>query len=137
MVFRLPRLMSTTIWYFLRTAPGELDAVALSAFEAFAVRDGKLRPSADGYVRYVEVVVEMTQHSPVRLVSASFRQMRANDDGSRSEAHAADAMRAAVASLDTKTGSVSYDHLSVWEPTSADQAKLRELVNAKAHRELM
>ena len=133
-------MSSNTVWYFIRTAPGELDTVALTAFEAFAESDGKLSPSADGFVRYAEVVVETMQQSAVRVVSAFFGQMRANGDGSRNEEHHAESMRAAVASLDAESAalaSLRYRHLSVWEPTSADHAKLRELVNAKAHRELM
>lgn len=143
-------LMSITAWYFLRTASGELEAVARSAIEAFMLRDGRLKTSPDGFVRYAEVLVEVEQRSAVRFLSASFEQWRANNDGSRNAEHTAEVLRAAIDSLPEAeampAGVVNaqpvfakrrYDHLNAWEPTPEDRARLRELVNAKAHRELM
>ncbi|MBE7448571.1 MAG: hypothetical protein HS111_06715 [Kofleriaceae bacterium] len=142
--------MSITTWYFVRTESGQLEGVARAAVEAFALRDGRLKTGEDGFVRYAEVLLEVDQRSPVRVLGTRFSQWRANADGSRNAEHTLEVMRAAVALLpetDTPPAGViaaeaafarrRLDHLNTWQPTPDDTARLRELVNAKAQRDLM
>lgn len=140
--------MSVTGWYFLRRGPGELRPLSLKAFDAFTSGKARLPRSADGCVRYVQVLVELENRRAVGLVSVEFFKARALEDGHVDPNHHFDVMVAAggvmegnLAPRESIPGVVSAEHrfaqrrldnLSRWEPEEPDFRALRELVNRRA-----
>jgi len=140
--------MSTTVWYFLRPGPGELQPLARKAFDAFTSGEVSLPSDEDGYVRYVELVVRLENRQATKLISVRFFRMRTLADGHVDPEHAFEIMAAAggvmsgaVASVEPLPGVVNAEHrfaerrlrnLSRWEPAKADTSALHELVNRRA-----
>lgn len=125
--------MGSAAWYFVRTGVGELEPVARSAVDAFHRDGGRLPVSPDGFVRYAVTVVELEEREARSVVSTSFHECRARDDGSQDDDYALAIMRASVQVLDEPASSrVLHTGLGTWTPTQPDLAKLRELVDARA-----
>ena len=145
--------MGLATWYFLRRRPGEVEPLTRKAFEAFFFDGRKLPVSDDGYVRHVQVIVELDERRAVEVLDVGFFQYRALKDGTIDQDSRMELMRNAgmviggrLAVEETPPGVIQADHrfakrrlehLQNWEPTDADLAVLRELVNRRAKARLM
>jgi hypothetical protein len=142
-----------SVWYFIRSRPGELRAISTRAADRFlSDAGGRIAPDADGLVRYAQVCVDMENRRAVALIRVDFLQSRANEDGSIDRDHLREVMNVVPAVMsgvlpsDSPTGVVDaeakfakrrLDHLTRWTPTNDELAKLRRLVNDKAGRDIM
>lgn len=145
--------MGVSVWCFLRPRPGELHPVTHSAVEAFVYGSGRLPADADGVVRFAEVIVSLDQRRAVEVLRVGFFQYRALVDGKLDREHLREIMAVTseaafgglrlspqppgVVGAEHRFARRRLEHLSRWKPTRAEHAKLRELVNRRAGRELM
>jgi hypothetical protein len=145
--------MGARAWFFLRPRPGELRSLAQSAVDDFFFRDGRLPADDEGFVRYAEVMVLLSDRRAVEVLRVGYFQHRTRADGrldrERAMAVVAVAGEAAfghlpfpkpppgVVGAEHKFAQRRLDHLHRWKPTPAEIVKLRELVNRKAGREIM
>lgn len=144
--------MGLAAWHFLRSGLDELRPLSGASAECFISGGGRLPPEADGFVRYAQVLVRLQDRHPVEVVRVGFFQYRALADGTLDRTHFREIMalvgEATFGWLGTKPpqGVIGAEHrfarrrldqMSQWKPTRGEQAKLRELVNKKAKRDLM
>ncbi len=145
--------MGVSVWTFLRAQPGELRLVSQRAVDEFISNEGRLPADEEGFLRYVEVVVNLENRRAVEVLRIGFYQHRVLENGKLDRKH----FRAVMATVgeaafgglritEPQPGVVAaehrfakrrLDHLSTWKPTEGDLAKLRDVVNHKAGREIM
>jgi hypothetical protein len=145
--------MGVTLWLFLRPRPGELQPLAVSAFDAFMSKGGKLPVDVDGFVRYAQVVVEMLARRATDVLSVGYFQFRALKNGTMDQKHFRDILTLApeaafgtlgspqrpkeVVSAEHRFAKRRLEHLSHWKPTRGDQVALREAINRRARAQLL
>ncbi len=144
--------MGIGIWTFLRQRQGELRPVSMRALDGFVSGSGRLPVEDDGFVRYAQVIVSLENRRAIEVVRVGFYQHRALKNGTLDREHfqklmAIGSEAATGGILASRTLGVvdaghrfakrRLDHMQNWKPTKAEHAKLRELVNAKAGREIM
>jgi hypothetical protein len=145
--------MGLALWHFLRPRPGELRPVASAAFDAFYFHDGRLPADEHGLVLYLQVVVRLENRHAVEVVSVGAFQSRTLADGRLDREHLDDihrlvgeTMSAGILPRDRVPGVIDaggrfakrrLDHLNTWQPSEAELALLRQLVNKKAGRQIM
>ncbi len=145
--------MGVSVWSFLRPRPGELRPVTQSAVEAFISGGGRLAPDADGFIRYAQVIVSLHDRRAVEVLRVGFFQYRAFTDGTLDREHFREIMTVipeaafgwlrvsqpptGVVGAEHKFAQRRLEHMSRWKPTRAEHAKLRELVNRRAGREII
>jgi len=145
--------MGVSAWTFLRAQPGELRLVSQRAVDEFISNAGRLPADDEGFVRYVEVVVNLENRRAVEVLRIGFYQHRVLENGKLDRKH----FRAVMATVgevafgglritEPQPGVVAaehrfakrrLDHLSTWKPKEEDIAELRDVVNHKAGREIM
>lgn len=140
--------MSVTAWYFLRQGPGDVRPLSRKAFEAFSLGKVLLHGGEDGFVRYVEVLVQLENRRAVSLASVGFFKVRVLGDGRVDPEHRFEVMAAAsgivsgnippragtpdIVNAEHRFAARRLDRLSRWEPEEADSCALRKLVNRRA-----
>jgi len=145
--------MGVSVWTFLRAQPGKLRLVSQRAVNEFISNAGRLPADDEGFVRYVEVVVNLENRRAVEVLRIGFYQHRVLENGKLDRKH----FRAVMATVgevafgglritEPQPGVVAaehrfakrrLDHLSTWKPKEEDIAELRDVVNHKAGREIM
>jgi hypothetical protein len=120
---------------------------------SFITSGGRLAADADGFVRYAQVIVSLHDRRAVEVLRVGFYQYRALTDGTLDREHFREIMAVipeaafgwlrisqppqGVVSAEHKFAQRRLEHMSRWKATRADHAKLRELVNRRAGREIM
>jgi hypothetical protein len=143
--------MGVTIWYFVRSGPGELHPLPRAQVERFF--DGAPLSHEDRVVRYVQVVVRVESRKAVEVGGIGYFQHRVLPDGTLDRAHLGEVMALAseaafggVLSSEPSRGVVEASHrfaqrrlesVHQWKPSQAELAALRALVNRKAARRLL
>ncbi len=144
--------MGVTVWTFRRAQPGSIAALPLRHFEEFFRGERRLPPNEEGFVEFVEVIVELENRRPVGLVRVGFFKHRATADGALDREHFSEVMSTVIASgdrpishHDVPEGLVEaghrfaqrrLQHLNRWTPSANERARLGELVNARARTKL-
>jgi len=145
--------MGASVWSFLRPQPGELRPVTQRAIEEFISNAGRLPADADGFVRYVQVLVDLENRRATRVLHVGFFQYRALKNGRLDRKHFREIMAAVpeaafgwlqlikppagVVGAEHRFAKRRLEHLSTWKPTRDELLKLRGLVNQKAGRGIM
>lgn len=146
-------VMGISVWYFVRSQPGEFRALtSRAADQFFSDAGGRFPPDADGLVRYAQVCVDMENRRAVALRRVDFLQTRANEDGSIDRDYERKVMHdvvpvvmggllpsdspAGVIDAEPKFAQRRLDHMTKWTPTKEDLESLRRLVNHKAGRDI-
>ncbi len=144
--------MGLSAWYFLRTAPGEVQTLQRTALNAFVSGEGRLPAEPDCFVRYAEVLVSLDDRVATEIVSIGFHQIRALADGTLDKEHWDAEQRlvweAAFSNIETTPtpGVIDarpqfarrrHEHVSQWKPTKGELHALYDLINKKARRELV
>lgn len=148
-----PIVMGTSVWFFLRTQPGEFRRLTLRTAEGFFRGDRQLSADPDGLVKYAQVVVNIAHRHAVEVLSVGFFQCRTLPDGTLDPEHwreiTAATSEAAFGGLQLSKptpGVVRAEHqfakrrlahLSQWAPTRDDLTALHGLVNRSAGRDLL
>ena len=145
--------MGASVWTFLRRQPGELRPVAQRAVEQFISKAGCLPGDAEGFVRYVQVVVNLQNRRATEVLHVGFFQYRVLRNGRLDRKHFREIMAAVpeaafgwlqltkpppgVVGAEHRFAKRRLEHLNTWKPTRDELSKLRVLVNHKAGREIM
>jgi hypothetical protein len=119
----------------------------------FFSKAGRLPADADGFVRYVQVIVNMEHRRAVEVLHVGFFQYRALKNGRLDRKHFREIVVAApeaafgwlrltqrsagVVGAEHRFAKRRLEHLSTWKPTQRELSMLRGLVNEKAGREIM
>ena len=145
--------MGLALWYFLRRRPGEVQSLSRAAVDAFIFHEGQLPVGDDGLVRIFDLVVRLENRRAIEVVSIGAHQYGALPDGTLDREHLGEVKEAIAEAVfgrvlrdDPVPGVIDaghhfaqrrLDHLSTWQPSTAEFAVLRELVNKKAHQVIM
>ncbi len=143
--------MGVTVWYFVRSGPGELHPLPRAQVERFF--DGARIPHDEGVLRYVQVIVRLENRSPVEIGRIGYFQHRVRRNGTLDREHLQEVMAlvgeaafGGMVSSEPAPGVVEASHrfakrrlenVSQWKPSPAELAALRALVNRKAARRLL
>jgi hypothetical protein len=145
--------MGVSVWTFIRPRAGDLRLVSQRAVDEFISNAGRLPVDDEGFVRYAQVVVNLEMRRAVEVLQVGFYQYRALKNGKLDRKHLKAVMATigeaafgglrldppppGVVAAEHKFAKRRLDHLSTWKPTHDDLAKLRDVVNHKAGREVM
>ena len=145
--------MGVSVWTFMRPREGELHLVSQRAVDEFFSNAARLPADDEGFVRYAQVVVNLENRRAVEVLRIGFYQHRVLKNGKLDRKHFKAVMatvgeaafgglriegsQPGVIAAEHRFAKRRLDHLSTWKPSEGDLAKLRELVNHKADREIM
>ena len=145
------------LWFFQRTAPGEIRRVSNPFMQRFLVGETMLRQDGDGFVRCIGMSVELQNRKPAQVARVWFSKIRVRDDGHVDPHHRhetvklaqaqAEALEMAEAESSSSKSAVvvaghrfaqrRLSHLGEWRPEEKDLAALREVVNTRAGKEML
>lgn len=142
--------MGVSVWTFMRPHAGELRPVSQRALDEFFTGAARLPADDEGFVRYAQVVVNLENRRAVEVLRVGFYHLK---NGKVDRKHLGAIMAAApeaalgalridepppgVVAAEHRFAKRRLEHLGTWKPTEDDLAKLREMVNHKAGREIM
>ncbi len=145
--------MGVSVWTFMRPREGELHLVSQRAVDEFFSNAARLPADDEGFVRYAQVVVNLDNRRAVEVLRIGFYQHRVLKNGKLDRKHFKAVMATigeaafgglrldppppGVVAAEHRFAKRRLDHLSTWKPTQDDLAKLRDVVNHKAGREIM
>jgi hypothetical protein len=136
------------LWFFQRTAPGELRRITIPSMQRFLVGERSLPHDGDGFVRCIGLALEMRNRKPAQIARLWFSKIRVRDDGRVDPHHRADTARAALGPAANQHGpevvqaahrfaARRLSHLAEWRPEERDITALRTLVLARAGIEML
>ena len=150
------------LWFFQRTAPGEIRRITNPFMQRFLTGESALQQDGDGFVRCIGMSVELQNRKPAQVARVWFSKIRVREDGRVDPHHRhetvklaqAEARRMAdeeLAQLPSAQSSAQTSvvvathrfaerrlaHLGEWRPEEKDLASLREVVNTRAGKEML
>ena len=69
------------LWFFQRTAPGNIRRIPLPAMQRFLAGERTLPHDGDGYVRCIGMAVELRNRKPSAVHRVWFSKIRVQGDG--------------------------------------------------------
>jgi hypothetical protein len=134
------------LWFFQRTAPGDIRRIPLPAMQRFLAGERTLPHDGDGYVRCIGMAVELRNRKPNAVRRVWFSKIRVQGDGRVDPDHRPRVLRE-VAAKKHDHGPVVHAshrfaerrlaHLAEWHPEEADVQALRTAVNGRAGKEMI
>ncbi len=137
------------LWFFQRTAPGEIRRIQNVSMQRFIVGERPLPQDGDGFVRCIGMSVELKNRKPQTVSRVWFSKIRVREDGRVDPHHRHEVVRLAQveANQPAHAGSsviVAGHHfakrrlsnLGEWRPEEKDLEALRAVVNTRAGREM-
>lgn len=147
------------LWFFQRTAPGEIRRISNPFMQRFLVGERALLQDGDGFVRCIGMSVELQNRKPAQVARVWFSKIRVREDGRVDPHHRHETVKLAQAealqmaqaepaaeSSSTKSSVVvaghrfaerRLSHLGEWRPEEKDLAALRQVVNTRAGKEML
>jgi len=139
----MPRM---ALWFFQRTAPGEIRRISNPSMQRFLVGERPLPHDGDGFVRCIGMSLEMRNRRPSQIARLWFSKIRVRDDGKIDPHHRHETAKLArqVEQVAHGHGAPSVvvaahrfaerrlSHLREWHPEQRDLDALREAINSKA-----
>lgn len=139
------------LWFFQRTAPGEIRRVQNSSMQRFISGERSLQQDGDGFVRCIGMSVELRNRKPQTVSRVWFSKIRVRDDGRVDPHHRQEVIRLAQADSDPPAPAADttvivaghhfakrrLSNLAEWRPEDKDLEALREVVNTRAGREML
>jgi len=139
-----------TLWFFQRTAPGEIRRISNPSMQRFLVGECPLPQDGDGFVRCIGMSLELHDHKPAQVARVWFSKIRVRDDGrvdphhrheiaklARSEGPSAPPHAPSVVSAAHRFAMRRLSHLREWRPEERDLTALRAVVNTRAGKEML
>jgi hypothetical protein len=132
------------LWFFQRTAPGEIRRISNPSMQRFLVGERALPHDGDGFVRCIGMSLQMHNRKPQQVARVWFSKIRVRDDGRVDPHHRHETAKLARQVQHVVHGSTSLvvaahrfaerrlSHLGEWRPEQRDIDALREVVNSKA-----
>ena len=134
------------LWFFQRTAPGEIRRIPLPSMQRFLAGERGLPDDGDGYVRCIGMAVELRNRKPAAVRRVWFSKIRVGGDGRVDPEHRARAVREAgtrhqghgpVVQAAHRFAERRLAHLAEWRPEESDLQALRHAVNGRAGKEMI
>ena len=138
-----------TLWFFQRTAPGEIRRISNPSMQRFLVGESALPQDGDGFVRCIGMSVEIQGRKPAQVARLWFSKIRVNGEGrvdphhrhetvkmARAEAHLSQA-ESSVVVAGHRFAMRRLSHLGEWRPEERDLNALRAVVNTKAGKQML
>jgi uncharacterized protein YeaO (DUF488 family) len=134
------------LWFFQRTAPGDLRRIPLPSMQRFLAGERGLPHDGDGYVRCIGMAVELRNRKPCAVRRVWFSKIRVGGDGRVDPEHRPRVMREAgthrnghgsVVQAAHRFAERRLAHLAEWRPEESDLQALRSAVNGRAGKEMI
>ena len=138
------------LWFFQRTAPGEIRRIQNVSMQRFISGESPLPHDGDRFVRFIGMSVELKNRKPQTVARVWFSKIRVLEDGRVDPQHRPEVVRLAREEAEqlSRAGSsviVAGHHfakrrlsnLGEWRPEEKDLAALRAVVNTRAGREML
>ena len=139
-----------TLWFFQRTAPGEIRRISNPSMQRFLVGERPLRQDGDGFVRCIGMSLELHRKKPAQVARVWFSKIRVRDDGrvdphhrhetaklARTETQHAAQAESSVVVAGHRFAERRLSHLREWRPEERDLLALRAVVNTRAGKEML
>ena len=139
-----------TLWFFQRTAPGEIRRISNPSMQRFLVGERALRQDGDGFVRCIGMSLELHGQKPANVSRVWFSKIRVNDQGkvdphhrhetaklARTEAQQVVQAGSSVVVAGHRFALRRLSHLGEWRPEERDLTALRAVVNTKAGKQML
>ena len=139
-----------TLWFFQRTAPGEIRRISNPSMQRFLVGERALPQDGDGFVRCIGMSLELHGKKPANVSRVWFSKIRVNEQGkvdphhrhetaklARSEAQQVVQAESSVVVAGHRFALRRLSHLGEWRPEERDLAALRAVVNTKAGKQML
>ena len=146
------------LWFFQRTAPGEIRRMTNPFMQRFLTGESALQQDGDGFVRCIGMSVELHNRKPAQVARVWFSKIRVSEDGRVDPHHRHETAKLAQAkaqqmaaedrapdsSLVSSVVAAGHrfaerrlSHLAEWRPEEKDLAALRQVVNTRAGKEML
>ena len=139
------------LWFFQRTAPGEIRRMTNPFMQRFLTGECALQQDGDGFVRCIGMSVELQNRKPAQVVRVWFSKIRVREDGRVDPHHRHETAKLAqakaqqmAAAADSSVVAAGHrfaerrlSHLAEWRPEEKDLAALRQVVNTRAGKEML
>src|SRR5882672_2912603 len=136
------------LWFFQRTAPGEIKRISNPSMQRFLVGERTLRQDGDGFVRCIGMSLELRNRKPAMVSRVWFSKIRVREDGRVDPHHRHETAKLArseqedsapgpVVSSEHRFAARRLSHLGEWRPEERDLAALRQVVNTRAGKEML
>jgi hypothetical protein len=139
-----------TLWFFQRTAPGEIRRISNPSMQRFLVGERALRQDGDGFVRCIGISLELHGKKPAQVSRVWFSKIRVNEEGkvdphhrhetaklARTEAQHVIQAESSVVVAGHRFALRRLSHLGEWRPEERDLAALRAVVNTKTGKQML
>jgi hypothetical protein len=138
-----------TLWFFQRTAPGEIRRIPNPSMQRFLVGERPLRQDGDGYVRCIGMSLELHDRKPALVSRVWFSKIRVTEEGRVDPHHRHETAKLAHAQVEPPPSTSSVvvaghhfarrrlSHLAEWRPEERDLVALRALVNTRAGKQML
>jgi len=139
-----------TLWFFQRTAPGEIRRIPNPSMRRFLVGERALRHDGDGFVRCIGMSLEVHDRKPAQVARVWFSKIRVNHEGRVDPHHRHETAKLAhtetphavhsgssVVAAGHRFARRRLSHLAEWRPEERDLAALRAVVNTKAGKQML
>ena len=139
-----------TLWFFQRTAPGEIRRIPNPSMQRFLVGERPLPHDGDRFVRCIGMSLELHDRKPAHVWRVWFSKIRVTEEGRVDPHHRHETAKLAHAEAEPAAHSGSslvaaghrfarrrLSHLAEWRPEERDLAALRVLVNARAGKQML
>lgn len=136
------------LWFFQRTAPGELRRISNPTMQRFLVGERPMQHDGDGFVRCIGMSLELRDRKPSTITQVWFSKIRVLADGrvdphhrhetaKQAEAEAAALQRSSIVPAGHLFAARRLSHLGEWHPEERDIDALRAVVNSRAGKEML
>lgn len=136
------------LWFFQRTAPGEIRRISNPSMQRFLVGERALPHDGDGFVRCIGMSLELHGGKLAQVSRVWFSKIRVREDGCVDPHHRHETARLARAPQAATEGSSvvaaghrfamrRLSHLCEWRPEESDLSALRAVVNTRAGKEML
>jgi len=139
-----------TLWFFQRTAPGEIRRIPNPSMQRFLAGERPLPHDGDGFVRCIGMSLELHDRKPAHVARVWFSKIRVNEEGRVDPHHRHETARLAQPDAEPPVHSGSsvvaaghrfarrrLSHLAEWRPEERDLAALRAVVNTRAGKQML
>ena len=138
------------LWFFQRTAPGEIRRITNPLMQRFLVGERALPQDGDGFVRCIGMSLELQNRKPAQVTRVWFSKIRVSGDGRVDPHHRHETVKLAqkearqiaqagssVVAAGHRFAARRLSHLGEWRPEEKDLAALRAVVNTRAGKEML
>jgi hypothetical protein len=138
------------LWFFQRTAPGEIRRITNPSMQRFLTGERALPHDGDGSVRCIGMSLELHNRKIAQVGRVWFSKIRVRGDGrvdphhrhetvklTRAEAQQMAQADSSVVVAGHRFAARRLSHLGEWRPEETDLQALRAVVNTRAGKEML